>query len=100
MEGTIHFPGAGEHGMPSKQQIDVFVKAWSEVWQQVPHEERAGILKSIVEDHLSDFLAGMSREERLSLMNGLLPKIASEFPLADIDVLKAFSSPDQDTPDD
>ena len=93
MEGTIRFPGAGKTGMPSYKLVDVFLKAWPQVWKQIPREERVGFLKSMAEDHLSEFLADMSREERASLMNGLLPLIAREFPLADLDVLTAFSSP-------
>jgi hypothetical protein len=45
----------------------------------------------VVEEHISSLRAGLGREERARLMNGLLPLLAREFPLADLDILGAFS---------
>jgi hypothetical protein len=35
----------------------------------------------------------MDHEERVSLMNGLLPLVAREFPLGELNLLDIFSSP-------
>ncbi len=93
MERTIRFSLTGKGGMRSQKLVDAFVKAWQQVWKQIPHEERVSFLKSLAEENLSAFLSDMNREERASLMNTLLPLIAQEFPLADLDLLTAFSSP-------
>ena len=87
------FNWTSKHKMPPQKLVEVFVKAWPEVWKQIPREERVGFLKSVAEDHLGAFLVDMSREERASLMNGLFLIIAREFPLADLDILTTFSSP-------
>jgi len=54
--------------------------------------EKLAFIKSFVEENLGRILAGLGREERAKLMNALLPKVAREFPLADLDILGAFSS--------
>jgi len=87
------FYWTSERIMPTQKLVEFFVKAWPQVWEQIPREERVAFLKSIAADHLSTFLVDMTREERASLMNGLLPIIAREFPLADLDILTVFSSP-------
>lgn len=93
MEGIIRLLQIGESGMQPKKLIDAFVKALLQVWKQIPREERGGFLKSLAEENLGAFLSDMSREERASLMNTLLPLIAQKFPLADLDILTVFSSP-------
>jgi len=55
-------------------------------------QERLAFFQCFVEEHLSSLLAGLGRDERARLMNALLPRLAQEFPLADLDILGAFSS--------
>jgi len=38
-------------------------------------------------------MAGLSHQERIALLNALLPISAREFPLAEADFLTAFASP-------
>lgn len=94
MEGSFHFHWNRDGGSPLHKLMDSFLSSWPDVWKQIPQEERVSVIMSIAKDHLGDFLVEMSREDRVSLMNGLLPIIAREFPLADIDVLSIFSPPD------
>lgn len=77
---------------PLNQQwsADLLEHVWSLVWEQIPRGERGSFIKNLVKDHLGVLLSDMSREERASLMNDLLPLVAQEFPLADLDVLSAF----------
>ena len=73
--------------------IDLAVEVWPQVWERIPREQRVDLLKSVAEKHLGAILEDLSREERAALMNALLPLAAREFPLADLDFLTAFSSP-------
>jgi len=56
-----------------------------------PPEERVKMLHCLAKEHLGEWLEGMSEEEKAKLMNSLLPLVAKEFPLAEIDILGAFS---------
>ncbi len=62
------------------------------VMARMDKEEKLAFIQSFVEENLGRMLAGLGREERAKLMNALLPKVAREFPLADLDILGAFSS--------
>ena len=55
-------------------------------------EEKLAFFRRIVEEHLATLLAGLERAERAGLMNALLPTLAREFPLADLDILGTFSA--------
>ncbi|MEA3340685.1 MAG: hypothetical protein U9R15_12015 [Chloroflexota bacterium] len=59
-------------------------------------EERAAFLGRLVEENLSAALQGLGQEERVALMNSLLPLIARHFPLDEMDILGAFA--DFETP--
>jgi len=59
-------------------------------------EEKVAFLQKLVEDNLGLVLKGLSREEKAQLMNALLPLMARELPLMDIDILGAFSSMGED----
>jgi len=59
---------------------------------RMDREERVAFFRQFVEEYLGPLLADLNREERADLMNALLPKLAQEFPLADLDILGAFSS--------
>ncbi len=54
-------------------------------------EEKMAFIQNFVEENLDKMLEGLGREERAQLMNALLPRILEEFPLADLDILGAFS---------
>ena len=55
-------------------------------------EEKVEFLQSLVEESLRAALAGLSLQERGQLMNGLLPTVAREFPLAELDILGVFQN--------
>ena len=59
---------------------------------RMEQEEKLAFFRRFVEEHLGTLLAGLERAERASLMNALLPTLAQEFPLADLDILGAFSA--------
>ncbi len=70
------------------------MQLWPSVEKRIPNEQRAGFYKTIIDEHLGSILADMSREQRAELMNSLLPLVAKEFPLMDLDFSAAFP-PDQ-----
>ncbi len=57
---------------------------------QMDREEKLAFIQAFIEDNISQALIGLGREERAELMNSLLPMVAQEFPLADLDLLGAF----------
>lgn len=67
-------------------------RAIVQITSKLKSEERLAFFQRFVEEHLSSLLAGLGRDERARLMNALLPRLAQEFPLADLDILGAFSS--------
>jgi len=80
--------------------LDLTREAVREWAARMPAEERAAFLSRLVEENLGAALQGLGREERVALMNGMLPVVARYFPLEDVDILGAFadfSSPQ--TPD-
>jgi len=66
-------------------------KAVQHTLTQLTPAERLVYLRRLVEGYLGEVLAGLGREERAKLMNGLLPLLAQEFPLDELDILGAFS---------
>jgi len=54
-------------------------------------EERMAFIENFVEENLDKMLKGLRREDRVQLMNALLPRILEEFPLMDLDILSTFS---------
>jgi hypothetical protein len=82
--------------LPPEKLVDLIVKVWPQVQESIPRKKRVDFLKSVAEKHLATFLADLSREERASLMNSLLPLVVREFPVADLDFLTAFPSPDRE----
>ena len=79
--------------LPPQKLVDLAVKIWPQILDHIPREQRVDFLKNVAEKHLGAFLEDLSREERAALMNSLLPLAAREFPLADLDLLTAFTSP-------
>ncbi len=93
MENTARIDTLDEKKHRRQVLANLVNRTWLVAWKKVPQEDRGGFIRTLVEDHLGDFLRGMSRKERASLMNDLLPLIAREFPLADLDLLSAFPMP-------
>lgn len=73
--------------------VNLAVEVWPHVWKRIPPDQRVGFLKSAAEKYLGTFLGDLNREERVALMNALLPIAAREFPLSEIDFLSAFTAP-------
>lgn len=55
--------------------------------------ERVTLVRQFLEENMPKWLEGMTREEKASLMNSLLPLMAREFPLNELDILGAFAAP-------
>ncbi len=71
------------------------VRAWLDrllpiVIQKLTKEERITLVKSILRDHLSTLLRGLSASERTELLQEMLPMLLEEFSLQDIDLLTLF----------
>jgi hypothetical protein len=79
-----------------QELVDLIIEVWPQIREGIPQAQRVDFLKSIAEKHIDVFLEDLSREERAALMNALLPLAACEFPLIDLDFLKAFPSPGED----
>jgi|GEM_PF-2201964 len=58
--------------------------------QRLPREERLTLMRQMVEVSVRSGLRDLTRQERVTLMNSLLPLLAQEFPLADLDLAQAF----------
>jgi len=93
MEEMPLFSPHEEHQIPPKKLVDAFIKLQLAAWERISQNERISLLKSMAEEHIPALLVGMSREQRAALMNGLLPLISQEFPLADLDLLEAYPTP-------
>jgi len=74
-----------------QDMLDLAGEAVREWMARMPVEERAAFLSQLVEENLSAALQGLRREERATLMNGMLPVIARHFPLEEVDVLGTFA---------
>ena len=79
--------------LPPAELVVLAMEVWPHVWKQIPQDQRLDFLKGVAQKNLGAFLVDLNREERTALMNALLPLVAREFPLADLDFLTAFSSP-------
>lgn len=60
--------------------------------------ERLAFVRRVVERTLNQLAVRLSREERVELMNALLPRLAQTFPLAELDILGAFASLEDEEP--
>jgi len=79
--------------LPPQELVNLTVEVWPQMWKRIPREQRVDFLINVAEKHHGTFLEDLSREERTSLMNSLLPLIVREFPLANLDFLTAYPSP-------
>ncbi|MEN6482427.1 MAG: hypothetical protein ABFD29_09690 [Anaerolineaceae bacterium] len=78
--------------LPPQKLVDFAIDVLMQVLDHIPQEQRVDFLKNAVEKHLGTILHDLSREERATLMNSLLPLASREFPLNDLDFLTVFSS--------
>jgi hypothetical protein len=76
-----------------QEWVGLAANVWPQVWQKVPPNERANFLTNVAARHLGTLVAGLSRQERVALMNTILPIVAREFPLSEIDFLSVFAAP-------
>ncbi|HMZ06225.1 MAG TPA: hypothetical protein PLN43_00250 [Anaerolineales bacterium] len=76
-----------------QELVDLAVKVWPQVWQKIPPDQRVSFLANAAAKHLDALTAGLSRQDRVALMNALLPTVAREFPLSEVDFLSAFAAP-------
>jgi len=66
--------------LPLQDLVDLGAAIWPQIRKHIPPAQRVDFLKSSSERHLGALLAYLSHEERVSLMNTLLPLDAREFP--------------------
>lgn len=74
----------------SQKQLDLLMGTLVRVGKGLSGEQRIRLFRNLAENHLHDILGDMSHEERVSLMNSLLPLIVREFPLDELDFASAF----------
>jgi hypothetical protein len=60
---------------------------------QLARPERVPFLRDSAQRYLGGVLGGLERSERVELMNALLPLVAREFPLEQVNLLDAFPTP-------
>lgn len=82
------------HCVSPKKTVEAAFELWPDLLSRIPQDQRVDFIQSLADQHLADVVKGLSREERVSLMNSVLPAVAREFPLVEIDFLKAFPNPD------
>ncbi len=58
--------------------------------ERLPRADRVPFLRDLAQQHLAEILQGLERSERAELMNTLLPLVAHEFPLSELNLLDAF----------
>lgn len=68
------------------------------VLARVPEEQRVTFLVELTQELLHPMLSGLERRQRAQLMNALLPLVAREFPLAELDFLSHIgdAAPERD----
>jgi hypothetical protein len=93
MKFTFWFGRTLARHLPPRELVVLAMEIWPIVWKRIPQEQRLDFLKGVAQQNLGSFLVDLNREERAALMNALLPLAAREFPLDDLDILTAFSSP-------
>jgi hypothetical protein len=93
MKWLVSFGAMLARRLSPQELVDLAVKVWPQVWQKVPPDERVNFLTNAAADQLGTLAGGLSRRERVALMNALLPIVAREFPLSEIDFLSAFAAP-------
>ncbi len=74
-----------------KDLMEIARDASGSMMARLNKEEKMAFIQNFVEENLDKMLEGLGREDRAQLMNALLPRILKEFPLADLDILGAFS---------
>jgi hypothetical protein len=80
-------------GPSPKSWLAVLSKLVLKTLKQLPPLERIVALREVAEAVLEPALFDLGREERIQLMNMLLPLIVRVFPLADLDLQAAFPVP-------
>lgn len=78
-----------------ESSVEIAMKIWPKIMQKVPQEQKTQFLRGACENHIGTILKGLDRNERKILMNSLLPLAAREFPLTELDIFSAYSSPRQ-----
>lgn len=73
--------------------VAVASEALPSVMERVPSKERVAFLLDMIAASVDPLLRNRGRGDRAELMNALLPLVAREFPLTDLDLLTAFSAP-------
>ncbi len=74
-----------------KDLMEIARDASGPMMAKLNEEERMAFIENFVEENLDKMLKGLGREDRVQLMNALLPRILEEFPLMDLDILSTFS---------
>ncbi len=95
MKWTLWLDRAIARRLSHQGLIELAMSVWPHAWKQVPPDQRVNFLTKVVVENLGTLLGDLDRQERVALMNALLPLAVREFPLADLDLLATFSTPGQ-----
>ena len=83
-------------GRLSRQEVQALISEVLTTWLAgQTAEEQIAVLQMLIEDNLDSVLSGLTKKERGQLMNALLPAVAHEFPLAELDILNAFDNSEE-----
>ena len=93
MKLTLWLGGVLACHLSPQDVVNLAVEIWPHVWEQIPLGQRVTFLTEAATNNLGTFMTGLSHQERVTLLNALLPIIAREFPLAEANFLAAFASP-------
>jgi len=93
LKATLWIGGMLARRLSPHNLVDLAVAVWPLVWEQIPPGQRVTFLTETATNNLGTFIVGLNRQERGALLNALLPIIARELPLAEVDLLTAFASP-------
>ncbi len=81
------------HHLPPGEWMALASEVAPRALMRVPREERVSFGCAMAEAIVPVAVRDLSRKERAQFMNALLPLLAREFPLADLDFLAAFPTP-------
>lgn len=76
--------------LSTRRLAAITVDILADTLERLPRADRVPFLRDLAQEHLGGILRGFESSERAQLMNALLPLVAREFPLAELNLLDAF----------
>ena len=78
--------------LSARQLAEIVGDILPDTLERLPRADRVPFLRDLAQKHLGETLQGLERSERAELMNALLPLVAREFPLSELNLLEAFAA--------